>query len=220
MFMGHWDHFGICRKPDEKLIEQDRICNGAVDNASGISLLIETARKLADENHDRDIYFLATTAEEKGLLGARAFAFDPPFPLKTLDVAFNVDSVAISPNGNEIAVVGLGETPLDADIEKVAMLDGKKIDRSGKPNAFLRRQDGYVFLEQDIPAFLITSAFADQERLNAFLNGAYHDVSDEVHDGFELGGATADANFHVTLGRYFASTTRFPGKATSGAEDN
>ncbi|MEL6875701.1 MAG: M28 family peptidase, partial [Pseudomonadota bacterium] len=48
LYMGHWDHFGICGNPEEV----DRICNGAVDNASGISLLIETAKRLADERPD------------------------------------------------------------------------------------------------------------------------------------------------------------------------
>src|SRR5690606_4854606 len=64
LFLGHWDHLGECRSEPEV----DRICNGAVDNASGIALLIEVAERLADSQPDRDIFFLATTAEESGLL--------------------------------------------------------------------------------------------------------------------------------------------------------
>jgi hypothetical protein len=66
---------------------------------------------------------------------------------------------------------------------------------------------------------MITSAFADEERLNAYINGPYHDVGDEVSDSLVLAGAAADANFHVALGRYFASTETYPGKATSGVAD-
>ena len=71
LFIAHWDHFGICAPPPA----EDTICHGAVDNASGLAALTETARRLTrGPRPDRDIYFLATTAEELGLLGAHAFA--------------------------------------------------------------------------------------------------------------------------------------------------
>ncbi|WP_417593812.1 M28 family peptidase [Parasphingorhabdus sp.] len=220
LFVGHWDHFGICRVEDPQEPDKDRICNGAVDNASGISLLIEAAKVLAGEDHDRDIYFLATTAEEKGLLGARAFAAHPPIALEQFIAVFNVDTIALSDDGKKIAAVGIGESSLDQDIELVAEQEGREIDRSGKADAYLVRQDGYVFLERDIPAYMITSAFADEERLQAYINGPYHYVGDEVGGALLLTGAAADANFHVALGRYFSSTATYPGKATSGSGDN
>ncbi len=220
LFMGHWDHFGICRTEDPEDPGKDRICNGAVDNASGISLLIEVANRLAKEHHDRDIYFLATTAEEKGLLGARAFIENPAVALDSLVVAFNADTIALSADGRKIAVMGLGQTGLDRDIELVAAQEGREIDRSGTADPYLARQDGYIFLERAIPAYLISSAFADGERLKAFIDGPYHDVSDEVNDALILTGAAADANFHVALGHYFASTASYPGKAPSGGTDN
>ena len=220
LFMGHWDHFGICRIEDPQDPDKDRVCNGAVDNASGISLLIEAAERLSNEHHDRDVYFLATTAEEKGLLGAQAFIENPPVALETLIAVFNVDTIALSDKGQKIAVIGLGEAGLDQDIEIIAAQEGREIDRSGNSDSYLARQDGYLFLERGISAYMITSAFADQERLKAFINGPYHDVSDEVRDDLLLTGAAADANFHVALGRYFASTVTYPGKATSGETDN
>lgn len=210
LFLGHWDHLGECRQ--EPAV--DRICNGAVDNASGIALLIETAKRLVKSQPDRDIYFLATTAEESGLLGAKAFAADAGFPLDRLVAVFNADTIALSETGERIAVVGRGETDLDEDIEKVAAAEDREIDKTDTANAFLKRQDGYVFLEKDIPAFMITSAFSDQERLDSYLSGRYHDVSDELDEQLLLGGAAADANFHVALGRYFASVDSFPSKTT------
>ena len=220
LFMGHWDHFGICRVEDPLDPNRDRICNGAVDNASGISLLVETAEHLSGEHHDRDIYFLATTAEEKGLLGARAFVRDSSVALDSLIAVFNADTIALSDNGKKIAAIGLGHSGIDSDIEKVALQEGREIDRSGKADVYIKRQDGYVFLERDIPAYMITSAFADEQRVQAYINGPYHDVSDEVTNRLLLGGAAADANFHVALGRYFSSTATYPGKATSGSADN
>ncbi len=208
LFLGHWDHLGECRGPTE----EDRICNGAVDNASGISLLIETAKQLVADRPDRDIYFLATTAEESGLLGAKAFVAEPSFALDQLVAVFNVDTVALSPDGKRIAVVGRGKTSLDEDVEKVAKALGREIDTSDRANAFVRRQDGYAFLEKDIPTLMITSAFADQMLLDAYLAGRYHAADDEVNDQLVLGGAAADANFHVALGRHFGSLDTFPAK--------
>lgn len=211
LFLGHWDHLGECRGASEV----DRICNGAVDNASGISLLIETAKRLANVRPDRDIYFLATTAEESGLLGAKAFVSQPALPLDQLVAVFNVDTVALSPDGKIIAVVGRGKTDLDGDIEKIAKAEGREIDTSDKANAFVRRQDGYVFLEKDVPTLMITSAFADQQLLDAYLNGRYHDADDEVGEELELGGAADDANFHVALGGYFGNLDTYPAKGPS-----
>ncbi len=209
LFLGHWDHLGECRQAPAV----DRICNGAVDNASGISLLIETAKRLSKVRPDRDIYFLATTAEESGLLGARAFAANPSFPLEKLVAVFNADTVALAPNGKLLAIVGRGETDLDDDLEKVAVAEDREIDKTDKANAFLKRQDGYVFLEKNIPAFMVTSAFSDQERLDSYLNGRYHDASDELDEELLLGGAVDDANFHVALGRYFGNLETYPTKA-------
>ena len=45
LYMGHWDHLGICAPEDAP----DRICNGAVDNASGIAVLTEVARSSGKE---------------------------------------------------------------------------------------------------------------------------------------------------------------------------
>src|SRR3546814_14237737 len=87
-----------------------RICNGAVDNASGIAVLIEVAKRLGQgARPDRDIYFLATTAEDKGLLGAHYFADHPVVPMSDITVALNVDTNAISPRGQTGAKVVSGQ---------------------------------------------------------------------------------------------------------------
>ena len=73
----HWDHLGI-GKPDDR---GDTIYNGALDNATGISQLIEQARAFAREPRtDRSVVFLAVTAEEKGLLGSRILCAEPAVP--------------------------------------------------------------------------------------------------------------------------------------------
>jgi hypothetical protein len=78
LYTAHWDAFGHCRPA-----ESDTICNGAVDNASGVAGILEVARLFrAGPPPERDIVFVATTAEEHGLLGGHA-PMSPPRPSRS-----------------------------------------------------------------------------------------------------------------------------------------
>ena len=79
IYTAHWDHLG--RDPS---LPGDQIFNGAADNASGVAALLELAGAFAREKPGpkRSIVFLAVTAEEKGLLGARYYAAHPALPAR------------------------------------------------------------------------------------------------------------------------------------------
>ena len=205
LFLAHWDHFGQCAQaPAEHLI-----CNGAVDNASGVAALIETARRLSRApQFDRDIYFLATTGEELGLLGATAFAENPPLPLKQIVAAFNIDSIALAPAGTPLGMVGAGKTALDKTIAEVARREKRVFRASEAGNAYLKRQDGWALMQHDIPAVMVTSAYGDIARVEKFFDGDYHRPGDRVKPGLELGGAAEDVAFYVALGKWFADARR------------
>ena len=207
LMLAHWDHLGICRGPDAA----DRICNGAVDNASGVAVLIEVARRLAQAPRlDRDIYVLATTGEEMGLLGAKAFVEKPPVPLDQIVAALNLDTLAIGPAGSPLAIIGRGETPIARDVARVAQALGRQIDADDDANAYIKRQDGWALLEQGVPTVMANGAFSDSAQLNAFISGAYHGPDDALTDATELDGAAEDADLHVALGRYFGDKQRYP----------
>jgi Peptidase family M28 len=207
LFVAHWDHFGICGVPPAEEV----ICHGAVDNASGLAAMTEVARRLArGPRLDRDVYFLATTAEELGLLGASAFAEDPPLPLKQIVAAFNMDSVAISPTGTPLAIVGKGMTPLDPQIAAVARREKRVLLDSDAANAYVRRQDIWALLQHDVPTVMVSSAFADIARMEAFFEGPYHRPADNLKRPIELGGAAEDVAFHVALGRWFGDVRKVP----------
>jgi Zn-dependent M28 family amino/carboxypeptidase len=206
LFMAHWDHIGLCQPPRAS----DRICNGAVDNASGVAALIEIARKLAREPRpDRDILFVATTAEELGLVGARAFAADPPHPLGVIVAALNLDTVAVAPRGEPVSIVGRGLTALDPFVDETARTLGRRVDASDGPNALVRRQDGWALLQKGVPAILVGGAYGSG-RLQRFLSTRYHKPDDDLASGVELGGAAEDVDLHVALGRLFGDSARFP----------
>lgn len=205
LYMGHWDHLGICAPDDAP----DRICNGAVDNASGIAVLTEVAERLAKKRHDRDIYFLATTAEESGLLGAYAYAANPVFPLDEIVISLNVDTIAIAPRGSKVAIIGRGTTKLDGAVEAVAKKAGRKIEGSTDSNAFIQRQDGWALTQKGVPALMVGGSFSDLDLMQKFLGSDYHGPNDELTEKTELGGAAEDAELHVALGRHFADTRKY-----------
>ncbi len=209
LFLGHWDHLGICAPDDAK----DRICNGAVDNASGIAVLIAVAKRLAGgARPDRDIYFMATTAEEKGLLGAHWFADHPVVPLSDITVALNIDTIAISPRGTPVATIGRGKPAYDAVVRAVAEKLGRRIDDDGEADPFIQRQDGWALGARGVTALMVGGSFSDMALLETFLGSDYHEPADEFSDKVPLGGAAEDADLHVALGRAFADPKRWPGK--------
>ena len=205
LFVAHWDHFGLCGDP----AAEEKICRGAVDNASGVAALTEIARRLTrGPRIDRDIYFLATTAEELGLLGAHAFAENPPLPLKQIVAAFNIDSIALAPAGAPLAIVGRGMTPHDSQIETLARRERRTVVAGEAANAYIRRQDGWALLQHDVPTVMVSSAYSDIPRLEAFFEGPYHRPADNLTRTIELGGAAEDVAFHVALARWFGDSRR------------
>jgi len=205
MFVAHWDHFGICGEPPA----EDVICHGAVDNASGVAALTELARRLVrGPRPDRDIYFLATTAEELGLLGAHAFADNPPLPLGQIVAAFNIDSIALAPAGSSLAIVGAGMTKLDATIAEVARREKRRLIPGDAANAYVRRQDGWALLQHDVPTVMVSSAYSDLPRLEAFFEGPYHRPADNLKRQIELGGAAEDVAFYLALARWFGDVRK------------
>lgn len=207
VFMAHWDHFGRCAEPPAEHL----ICNGAIDNASGVAALTEIARRLSRmPQPERDIYFVATTAEELGLLGAEAFAENPPLPLKQVVAAFNIDTIAIAPPGGPFAIVGRGMTRLDPQIMAAAKAYRRRIVPGNDANTYIKRQDGWALLQHDVPAVMVTTAYGDLKRLEAFFDRDYHRPTDVVKPEIELGGAADDVGFLVQLGRWFADPRKVP----------
>jgi hypothetical protein len=205
LFLAHWDHLGICA-PDA----ENRICNGAVDNASGLAMMIEVARHLSKQRLSRDILWMGTTAEEMGLLGADYFAQSPTVPLESIVAAVNVDTVALHPSGEAISYAGQGNSALDAAIAATAKALGRSLHPANPAERYAQRQDGWVLASRGVPAVgLLGGSFSNEEALAAFLAGPYHKPDDDLARPIALEGAAEDADFHITLGRRLADPRRY-----------
>ena len=206
LLMAHWDHLGICAPA-----AVDKICNGAIDNASGVAVLVAVAARVAQMRLDRDVWLVATGAEEWGLLGARAFADKPPLLLASIVAGFNLDTIAIAPKGARVALIAPPHAGLEPLVKLAARAMGRGWDGDHEADTFLRRQDGWALAERGVPMVMAGGSFSDFGKLNAFLHAAYHQPSDELRPTTDLGGATDDANLHVELVRRAASR-RFAGR--------
>ena len=206
LLMAHWDHLGLCRPEPEP----DRVCNGAVDNASGTAAVLALAARVVAMKPDRDVWFVFTSAEEWNLLGAKAFAANPPLPLESIVAGFNLDTIAVAPAGMPVAMVSEKHSRLIPLVKDAAASVGRAWDGDDEAAPFIERQDGWALASKKVPMVMAGGSFSDMKRLRAFLSKDYHGHDDELTVRTDLGGAVEDANLHVELVRRAASRSFNP----------
>lgn len=208
ILLAHWDHLGICRPEGA----EDRICNGAVDNASGTAILIETARRVAAGSRPgRSVYFVATTGEEIGMIGANALGASPPAAKDKIVAALNLDTTAIGPKGLPVAIIGRGEYPaIEKIVDATSVSLGRAVDTDTEANVMITRQDGWALAKRGIPTIMATGSVSDMGLLRSYLTGSYHKPNDDIPNATELAGAAEDADLHVALVRALADPDQLP----------
>ena len=215
LYTGHWDHLGRCTP-----VAGDDICNGAVDNASGIAGLVTLAQAFHKAGApDRSIVFLAVTAEESGLLGSKYYAENPVFPLAQTVGGVNMDALnAIGP-AKDIVVVGGGKSELDAYVEKLAKMEGRTVKAEPTPEkGFYYRSDHFSFAKLGVPMFnfgsgdeLVEGGIAAGEKAAAdYEKNRYHAPGDEYEAITNWGGMMADLRLYYAAGRMLAMTEAWP----------
>ena len=176
----HIDHVGV------GTMTGDAIYNGAMDNASGIATLIETATAAAAKKGlKRSIIFLAVTAEEKGLLGSRYFASRPTVPPSSIVADLNTDMFLPLFPLHSVIVQGLEESDLAADLRKTARPMGIEVYSDPEPerNAFVR-SDQYSFIRTGVPSISLKVGFTkgspEHEMVKRWRTERYHAPSDDL----------------------------------------
>jgi hypothetical protein len=107
----HYDHLGFGEEGSLYRSDSLKIHNGADDNASGVSLMLDLAAKLKDNNNN-NYMFIAFSGEELGLLGSNFFVKNPTIDIKSINYMINMDMVGRLNNENTLAVYGLGTSPI------------------------------------------------------------------------------------------------------------
>src|SRR3984957_8526032 len=133
----HLDHLGVGAPINAKTIY-----SGAMDDASGVATVLETAKKFsqAKTRPKRSMLFVIFTAEEKGLLGSRYFAGHPTVPENEIVADLNLDMFMPLFALKKLHVQGLDESTLGDDAKKVGAAHGIVIASAPEPNrnSFIR----------------------------------------------------------------------------------
>jgi len=214
--MAHWDHFGI-----DPTLEGNQIFNGALDNATGTSGLIELAEafKKLKSPPLRSIVFMAVTGEEQGLLGSDYYATHPIYPRTKTVAAINMDALNIYGNMKDITVIGYGNSELDDYVEAVALEQERKVRPDPKPErGSFYRSDHFSFAKQGIPAHYTSSGIDHVEhgeewtlaKKDKYLAENYHKPSDEYDPNWDLSGAIDDLRLLFKVGYKLATESSFP----------
>ena len=179
LVMAHFDHLGV-RGPG---VNGDSIYNGADDDASGTTAVLEIARALKKgKAPKRTVVFATMTGEEMGLLGTNYFIANPPFPLKTMVAGFEIEMI-----GRPDSLAGGPGKAWLTGYERSTMGDmlkanGIAIVPDPRPSQnFFRRSDNYAFAQMGIVAHTLST-------FN--LHTDYHRPSDEA-DKFDFDHMTA-----------------------------
>jgi Zn-dependent M28 family amino/carboxypeptidase len=167
----HMDHVGV-GEPDAS---GDSIYNGADDDASGTTALLEVAQAMAQlrDRPRRSVIFLHVSGEEKGLLGSEWFSNHPTVPLGQIVADVNVDMIGRN-NADSVVVIGKTYSTLGEMTNRLAgehpELHLTLSDDLWPQERFFFRSDHYNFARKEVPAiFFFSGVHAD-----------YHRPSDEV----------------------------------------
>jgi Zn-dependent M28 family amino/carboxypeptidase len=187
----HLDHVGM-----GKPVNGDSIYNGAHDNASGISAMIEIARLYSKlpSKPKRSVIFAAVTAEEMGLLGSRYLAENPTVPDESIIANVNTDMPTLIAPIMSVEPLGAEQSSIMKVVERTTELLGLTIDPDHVPDQVrFVRSDNYNFIMEGIPALRMkyglkteTSPTGLDSLITAFTKEVYHKPSDELNDRFDF----------------------------------
>jgi Zn-dependent M28 family amino/carboxypeptidase len=213
IYSAHWDHFGV-RPPEAG--GGDRILNGAVDNGTGVAALLELGRLFGSAPRTaRSIVFMATTGEERGLLGAEYYATNPIYPLETTVADINMDILGVYGPTRDVSTFGETQNTLLAELMESAQAQGRTYSPDPSPEAgHFFRSDHFALSKRGVPAMsfspgddLVNGGVAvGRARREDYFAHRYHQPGDEWTPSMDFRGETLDVALLYSLGKKLASS--------------
>jgi hypothetical protein len=172
VFSAHFDHVGVAGEGSGSCtaIGENRVCNGADDDASGTAAILELAEAYAalPVAPRRSLIFLAVSGEEKGLLGSAYYADNPTVPVDSIVANINLDMIG---RNHPDSVVVIGQTysslgPLLHQVnDRMPDLRMTVSDDLWPEQRFFFRSDHFNFARREIPSiFFFTGVHEDYHR--------------------------------------------------------
>jgi len=214
VYTAHLDHVGTGAP-----VDGDAIYNGALDNALGVAVMLESARELARAPRPpkRSMLFVALTAEEQGLLGAEWFARNPTVPRGSLVANINTDMPVLLAPSTDAVAIGTGHSSLQRVVEAAARDVGVALSPDPFPEEVVFvRSDQYAFVRAGIPAVYVDGGVAGVRRqapgetpdpavdpklaLREFLRNCYHRPCDDASQPIQYPDAARLARLNAQIG--------------------
>jgi Zn-dependent M28 family amino/carboxypeptidase len=215
LYTAHWDHLGHCEP-----VKGDGICNGALDNASGVAGLVALAEAAAMAGPTpRSQVFVSVTAEESGLLGSQYYAEHPIYPLSQTVGGVNMDVLNVSGKTRDVEVTGVGKSDLDDYVRRYAAAGGRTISPESTPEkGHYYRSDHFSFAKLGVPMLAASSGedlvvggvAAGKAASEDYTVNRYHKPQDEYVATWDWSGAVQDLTMYYGIAHELATTAAWP----------
>ncbi len=222
LFTAHWDHLGNAADPSDpnfSFASEDTIYNGAVDNATGSSALLDIAEAMAAEGPRRSVLFAAVTLEESGLLGSAYMAENEVIDSHQIVAGINMDGMLPTGPTHDMVVIGYGASELEDILTDVLESDGRVVRPDPLPqNGYFYRSDHVSYAKIGIP-MLYADAGDDMVEGGRPAGAAaaaeytalrYHKPQDEYNPNWDLSGMQQNVSALYEVGRRIAQSDEWP----------
>ncbi len=214
LLMAHLDGLGVRPAADGDAADADRIRNGAMDNATGISTLIEVARRMSQPGNRprRPVLIAAVTAEEKGLLGAEFLARNPVTNGRIVGLV-NLDMPVLTYDFQDVIAFGAEHSTLGPIVRRAAARMNVALAADPLPQETLFvRSDHYKFVLEGVPAVFLMTGFGGEgrERFTGFLNEFYHSTRDDTELPFNWAAGAKFVQLNYLIAREIADGPEAP----------
>lgn len=212
LYSAHWDHLGRGLADESG----DDIYNGAVDNAAGVAGLLEIAQAFAQEAPtERSVIFLATTGEELGFWGIRAYAANPTISLAKTAAVLNMDTATLGGPTRTARIRAVGSTSIDSNEAVLAAAEQERTieGQTPDPARYYYRSDHIVLSRLGVPSFYLGWG---QNRINEGhyagedFASYYHHPNDEWSAELDWRGSAQDFELLFKVGRLIADGANWP----------
>jgi Zn-dependent M28 family amino/carboxypeptidase len=215
LFTAHWDHKGI-----GPAVNHDSIYNGAEDNASGVAAMLAAAQAAIQlrPRPRRSLLFVATTAEESGLLGSEAYVRDPLVPLDQTAAVLNLDVTNVRGATRDIDALGADRSTLGPIFAAAARADSLGVVHEPDVRGSFYRSDHFPFAKAGVPALSIQSGLDfvgrpagwGREQAALYNRERYHQPSDEYRAGFSYDGMAQEVRVTLRVAVAVANADAMP----------
>jgi len=219
MVSAHWDAYGE-GPPDA---QGRTVRAGANDDALGTAGVLEIARVLqTGPPLERSVVFALWTAEESGLVGSRAYAVDPVYPLETTVANFTLDILQTAGAARDVILVGEGQSSLEDDLARAAAAQGRYVTPENLPeNGLFYRADHFSLARAGVPVLLLMGIAggadlveggraAGNQWIADYVGNCYHKPCDAWSPDWDLSGAVQDIELFLRMVEDLGNSRRWP----------